>query len=129
VHVVKKPPESVENYLEAILVLQKRNGSVRSIDIAREMGFSKPSISVAMKNLRASDYIVMQDGQITLTESGYVIARRVYDRHMLLTEWLIALGVDEQTADEDACKMEHGLSEESFVAIQRHIEITKKTLE
>ncbi|MCL2546302.1 MAG: metal-dependent transcriptional regulator [Oscillospiraceae bacterium] len=126
---MKKPPESVENYLEAILVLQKRNGSVRSIDIAREMGFSKPSISVAMKNLRASDYIVMQDGQITLTESGYVIARRVYDRHMLLTEWLIALGVDEQTADEDACKMEHGLSEESFVAIQRHIEITKKTLE
>ena len=113
--------ESAENYLEAIHVLS-RKGSVRSIDIVNELEFTKPSVSVAMKNLRAGGHIVMDDGgYITLTESGRAIAESIYERHTLLSGWLISLGVDEATAVSDACRMEHDMSEESFRAIKRCI--------
>lgn len=111
--------ESAENYLETILVLEKRLGHVRSIDIATELGFSKPSVSVAMKNLRQSGYVdVNKDGYIILTDSGKVIAEAIYERHTILLQWLISLGVDEETASEDACRMEHVLSTKSFQAIK-----------
>ena len=114
--------ESAENYLEAILSLHERHGLVRSIDIATELGFSKPSVSVAMKNLRQNGYVQMDDqGHITLTPSGQAIADTMYERHTLLSNWLISLGVDPGTAAEDACRMEHTLSAESFDAIKRHI--------
>ena len=117
-----KIQESAENYLETILILKERNGSVRSVDIAAEMGFSKPSVSVAMKNLRQNGYVQMDDqGHITLTPSGQAIADTMYERHTLLSNWLIYLGVDPRTAAEDACRMEHTLSAESFDAIKRHI--------
>lgn len=112
--------ESAENYLEAILQLTERNGSVRSIDIANELDFSKPSVSVAMKNLRENGYIIMDSGGlITLTEKGYEIAHAVYEKHVLLRDWLIALGVDSETACNDACRIEHVISDESFEAIKR----------
>ena len=114
--------ESAENYLEAILSLHERHGLVRSIDIANELGFSKPSVSVAMKNLRENGYILMDDqGHITLSSMGKEIAETMYERHTMLSQWLMYLGVDEQTAAEDACRMEHTLSAESFDAIKRHI--------
>lgn len=114
--------ESAEDYLEAILSLQERHGMVRSIDIANELHFSKPSVSVAMKNLRQNGYVQMDDqGHITLTPSGQAIADTMYERHTLLSNWLIYLGVDPRTAAEDACRMEHTLSAESFDAIKRHI--------
>ena len=114
--------ESVENYLETILILQNRCGEVRSIDIAAEMDFSKPSVSVAMKNLRAEGCInVDENGKITLTDEGREIAERVYERHLLFTEWLMSMGISEKTAAEDACRMEHCLSEESFAAIKSYI--------
>ena len=114
--------ESAENYLEAILSLHERHGLVRSIDIANELGFSKPSVSVAMKNLRQNGYVQMDDqGHITRTPSGQAIADTMYERHTLLSNWLIYLGVDPRTAAEDACRMEHTLSAESFDAIKRHI--------
>ena len=123
VRYLKKPPESVENYLETILMLSHNDGPVRSVDIANELEYSKPSISVAMKNLRASGYIIMDtNGHISLTESGREIAQKIYDRHMLISDWLIFLGVDKKIAASDACKMEHGMSEESYIAIQKHIE-------
>ncbi|NLU53783.1 MAG: metal-dependent transcriptional regulator [Clostridiaceae bacterium] len=110
-----KIQESAENYLETILILLRRNGNVRSIDIANEMGFSKPSISNAMKQFRENGYIVIDDsGHITLTETGLAIAERTYHRHKLLTRYLMALGVSEETAKEDACKIEHYISEETF---------------
>lgn len=113
--------ESAENYLETILVLENRRGNVRSIDIAAELEFSKPSVSVAMKNLRVQDCILVdQDGFITLTEKGRQIAERIYERHTLFTRWLTALGVDEKTAAEDACRIEHVISEETFQAIKNH---------
>lgn len=119
--------ESTENYLEMILVLQKQQGMVRSIDIANAMGFSKPSISIAMKRLRENDYIQMDPvGFITLTEKGNEIAQRVMMRHDLLKKLLIALGVSEETAQADACKMEHDLSDETIEAMQRHIAIYAK---
>ena len=115
--------ESAENYLETILVLQKRNGYVRSIDIVNELDFTKPSVSVAMKNLRQSGLIdVDENGHITLLQAGQEIAERIYERHTLLTDWLIGLGVSPETADQDACKIEHVLSTESFVAIKRSTE-------
>ena len=118
-----KIQESAENYLETILVLKERNGNVRSVDIAAEMGFSKPSVSVAMKNLRQNGYVQMDDqGHITLTPSGQAIADTMYERHTLLSNWLIYLGVDPRTAAEDACRMEHIISKESFEAIKNHIE-------
>lgn len=114
--------ESLEDYLETILLLQKRTGQVRSIDIATEMNFSKPSVSVAMKNLREKGYITMADnGYITLTESGLQRAESVLERHTLLSDWLISIGVSRETALADACKVEHDLSDESFEAIKKEI--------
>ncbi len=114
--------ESAENYLETILILGNRLGHVRSIDIANELDFSKPSVSVAMKNLREGGYIEMsRDGLITLTESGREIAERIYERHRLLTRWLIAAGVDPELAAQDACRIEHDISAETFEVIKKYI--------
>lgn len=113
--------ESAENYLETILILGKRQPHVRSIDIAAELNFSKPSVSVAMKNLRENGYILVdKDGYITLTEAGLHIAETIYERHTLISDWLITLGVDPKTAVEDACRIEHVISAESFAAIKKH---------
>ena len=107
--------ESAEDYLEQILMLKDQKGSVRSIDIAVAMGFSKPSVSIAMKNLRENGYIsVDADGFITLEEPGLEIARRIYDRHRKLTAFFVALGVDPDIAAHDACKIEHDLSDETY---------------
>lgn len=113
--------ESGEDYLESILKLQKDLGQVRSIDIVGELGFSKPSVSIAMKRLRESGYIEMAaDGYITLTESGRDVAERIYTRHKALTAFFIALGVDPDVAAADACKVEHDLSEETFQKLCEH---------
>ena len=115
--------ESAENYLETILILSQRKGKgeVRSIDIVNELEFSKPSVSVAMKNLRENGYITVdKDGYIRLTDKGLEIAEKMYERHTLLSQWLIKLGVDEKVAVEDACRMEHVMSAESFAAIKKH---------
>lgn len=118
-----KKNESAENYLETILVLSKELPVVRSIDIANEMNFTKPSVSVAMKHLRENQYIEVSDaGFITLTKSGTKIAKMIYERHTLLTSWLKELGVPEEIAAADACKIEHDLSKESFAAIKKHIQ-------
>ena len=118
-----KIQESAENYLETILVLKERNGTVRSVDIAAEMGFSKPSVSVAMRNLREQECITMgDDGLISLTDNGRSIAESVYERHTLFTQWLVSLGVDQTIAAQDACRIEHVLSKETFEAIKRHVE-------
>ena len=115
--------ESAENYLETILMLSKQLPVVRSVDVANELGFKKSSVSVAMKNLRESNHIVMdENGFIHLTESGLAIASMVLERHQLLTAWLKNLGVPEEIASEDACKLEHILSKESFAAIKTHVE-------
>lgn len=117
-----KIQESAENYLETILILHNRKGYVRSTDIANELGFSKPSVSVAMKNLRFGGYIATdENGFISLTEKGSKIASMIYERHTLLSRWLINLGVDPCTAAEDACRMEHVISPESFDAIKKHV--------
>jgi len=114
--------ESAENYLETILILSHNENQVRSIDIVNELDYSKPSVSVAMKNLRAKGYInVDENGYITLTENGRHIAESMYERHILISDWLIFLGVDKKTAVNDACKMEHVMSEKSFSAIKNHI--------
>ncbi len=114
--------ESAENYLEAILVLSQRLPVVRSIDIANYLNFSKPSVSVAMKNLRSKEYIEVSDaGFITLTEAGKEIADTIYERHTFLSQWLISLGVDEQIAVDDACRLEHQISPESFAAIKDYV--------
>ena len=114
--------ESMEDYLETILVLQESKGNVRSIDIANELGFTKPSVSVAMKNLREKGHVVVdENGYIKLTPSGKKIAKSVYERHTILSQLLINLGVDSKIALEDACKIEHILSDESFNAIKNHI--------
>ena len=118
--------ESAENYLETILVLGSRGEKVRSIDIVNELEFSKPSVSIAMKNLRSKGYIEMgDDGFITLTGEGKKIADTMYERHVAISDWLILLGVDKKTAVNDACKMEHVVSEKSFLAIKKHIEKQK----
>lgn len=114
--------ESAENYLETILVLSKRLPVVRSVDIAVEMNFKKSSISVAMKNLRENGYITVSDvGFITLTDKGHEIADMIYERHTFLSEWLMALGICEETAVEDACRMEHVISPDSFAAIKKYV--------
>ncbi len=114
--------ESAENYLEAILVLSQRLPVVRSIDIANYLNFSKPSVSVAMKNLRSKEYIEVSDaGFITLTDAGKEIADTIYERHTFLSQWLISLGVDEQIAVDDACRLEHQISPESFAAIKAYV--------
>lgn len=121
-HLKHRSNESIEDYLETILTLQKKLGHVRSIDIANEMNFSKPSVSVAMKNLREKGYITIDDaGHILLTPSGQKQATDVLEKHTFLTEWLISLGVDKEIAGEDACRMEHDMSEETFQALKRHI--------
>ena len=118
-----KIQESAEDYLETILVLRNTKGRVRSIDIVNEMGYSKPSISIAMRKLRESGHVNMDDeGYITLTESGMEIATAIYERHKLLTHWLIKLGVDEITAREDACRIEHAISDESFEKIKEYVQ-------
>ena len=115
-----KIQESAENYLETILILKNKNGAVRSIDIANELGFSKPSVSVAMKNLTENGYIeVDSSGYITLLDSGRRIAEKIYERHTTLSKWLVSLGVDAKTAAEDACRIEHIISSESFEAIKK----------
>ena len=122
-----KRNESVEDYLETILMLRERNGFVRSIDIARQLDYSKPSISRAMGLLREKNYIVMdREGWITLTDEGYEMARRVYDRHQLLTTWLTALGVTPKIAAEDACRIEHDISDETFEKLKDHIGLHKR---
>lgn len=118
-----KIQESAENYLETVLMLRQRKGFVRSIDIANEMGFSKPSVSIAMKNLKENGYITIDDGgMISLTDKGREIAEKTYERHTLFTEWLIRLGVSPDVAAEDACSMEHAVSEESFAAIKNFVQ-------
>ena len=122
-YIQHKSEESVQDYLETILVLSRRLGEVRSIDIANEMHYSKPSVSIAMKKLRENGYIAMAaDGGITLEQSGLEIAQRVYGRHKTLTRLFTLLGVDEKTAAEDACKVEHDLSAETFEKIQKFVE-------
>lgn len=119
---VMKIQESAENYLETILVISHRKGMVRSIDIVNELEFSKPSVSVAMKNLRENGYIEMdKDGYIMLLDKGRDIAEKIYERHTTLSKYLIALGVDPVVAAEDACRIEHVISAESFEAIKKHI--------
>ncbi|HHT64992.1 MAG: metal-dependent transcriptional regulator [Caldicoprobacterales bacterium] len=114
--------ESAENYLETILILKKKNDTVRSIDIVNELEYTKASVSIAMKNLREKGYIVMDDnGYIQLTAKGQEIAETIYERHRLLSNWLIMLGVDEKTATEDACRIEHVISQETFEAIKKHV--------
>ena len=110
--------ESAEDYLEQILVLLEEKGYARSTDIAESLGVTKPSVSVAMKKLRENGYIRMStDNMISLTDKGYAIARKIYDRHQALTKYLVQIGVPEEIAKEDACKIEHDLSEESYEAI------------
>ena len=114
--------ESSENYLETILILSKSHPVVRSVDVAEELGFKKSSVSVAMKNLREREHItVTKEGYIYLTESGREIAEMIYERHQLRSAWLVKLGVDEKIAAEDACKIEHVISKESFDAIKKHV--------
>ena len=114
--------ESEEDYLETILILMERMPAVRSVDIAEEIGYSKASISVAMKNLREKKYIeISKEGYITLTPVGKKIASEIYERHKVITNLLIALGVDPKTASEEACKIEHDISAETFEAIKNHV--------
>lgn len=117
-----KSEESLEDYLETILILNRRLGNVRSIDVATELGYSKPSVSVAMKKLKNLEYItVSEDGYLSLTGTGKEIAEQVYECHNLLTDWLVYLGVNPETAAADACKMEHDISEESYQAMKKCI--------
>ena len=115
--------ESGEMYLETIYVLLKQNQHVRSVDVAEHMGYSKPSISRAMGLLKNGGFIeIAPDGAITLTDSGLAVAEKIYERHTLLTRLLMSLGVSEKTALDDACKLEHAISDESFEAIKKHIQ-------
>ena len=125
-YIKHRADESLEDYLETILMLQKSRGQVRSIDIANEMNFTKPSVSVAMKNLREKGYITMDNtGYITLTESGRQRAEDVLERHTILADLLMRIGVSKETALADACKVEHDLSEESFEAIKQALHSLK----
>lgn len=113
--------ESGEMYLETIYILSQKSSSVRSIDVGDYMGFSKPSVSRAVGILKKGGYVVMdKDGYLSLTESGLEVAKKIYERHTTLTDFLIRLGVDKNTAVEDACKMEHDISDETFEALKRH---------
>ena len=115
--------ESAENYLEAILMIKLKKGNVRSIDVVNHLNFTKPSVSVAMKNFREEGYINMDsEGSITLTEKGQEIAQRIYERHQIIAKALMALGVDEATAYEDSCKIEHDISDLSFKKIKEHLD-------
>ena len=122
--------ESAEDYLETILMLSKKLPVVRSIDIANEMGYKKSSVSIAMKNLREAEHIrVTKEGYIYLTDSGKEIAEMIYERHQILSSWIIKLGVDKKVAEEDACRIEHDISKESFNAIKKAISAQLKELE
>lgn len=113
--------ESGEMYLETIYILSQKSSSVRSIDVGDYMGFSKPSVSRAVGILKKGGYVVMdKDGYLSLTDSGLEVARKIYERHTILTDFLVRLGVDKNTAVEDACKMEHDISDETFGALKRH---------
>ena len=126
-YIQNRSDESLEDYLEAILMLEKRIAHVRSIDIVNHLNFSKPSISIAMKKLREKELIAMDESNIiTLTEAGRKRAEAVYERHTLLTELLEQLGVDPEIARNDACKIEHGLSDETFEAIKRHVKLNQR---
>lgn len=115
--------ESGEMYLETIFVLQKKNNHVRAVDVAEHMGYSKPSVSRAMGLLKKGGFIeIAPDGAITLTDGGIAVAEKIYERHTLLSRLLVSLGVNEKTAMEDACKLEHDISDESFAAIKKHIQ-------
>ena len=119
--------ESAENYLETILILSNKLPVVRSVDVANELDFKKSSVSIAMKNLKANGHITVTDaGFIYLTESGMEIAEKVYERHRFISSWLISLGVPEEIAKEDACKMEHIISNESYAAIKNYIRANSK---
>jgi Mn-dependent DtxR family transcriptional regulator len=127
---MKKSHESAEDYLENILILRERNGNVRSIDIVNEMNYSKPSISIAMKKLRSEGLVEMDlNGYITLTESGEEIAQRIYSRHKLLEKVLVAIGVDSETASEEACRIEHDINDDTYNKInafyEKHISASK----
>ena len=114
--------QSGEDYLEAILALRQQKGTVRSIDVVQYLGYSKPSISRAMSILRSSGYITMEkDGRLELTQAGEAVAQSIYERHRFLTQWLIRLGVSPEVAAEDACKIEHDISEETFSRLKAHI--------
>ena len=114
--------ESGEMYLESILILSKTRAAVRSIDVSEYMGFSKPSVSRAIGLLRGGGYITVDsDGHISLTEIGLEVAEKMYSRHKLLTDFLVSIGVGESVAEEDACKIEHHLSDESFEALKKHL--------
>ncbi len=114
--------ESAENYLEAILMIKRKKGNVRSIDIENQLNFTKPSVSVAMKSFREEEYITMDhDGNITLTEKGLAIAQKVYERHEVIAKALIALGVSEDIAYEDSCKVEHDISQETFDRLKDYL--------
>jgi len=127
--IVLKTHESTENYLETILILSKGGDQVRAIDIVNELEYSRPSVSVAMKNLREKGLIEIDiNGYITLTGDGRQIAESMYQRHTLISDWLMYLGVDKKTAISDACKMEHTMSEISFSAIRDHIETWKREI-
>lgn len=120
--------ESGEDYLEALLYLKEQKGMVRSIDVVHHMGYSKPSVSRAMSLLRENNYVEMdKDGFLTLTESGLEVAARIYERHQLLTKWLVAMGVSPEVAAEDACRIEHDISEESFQKLKEHIRDHERT--
>ena len=115
--------ESGEMYLETIYILSKKSSYVRSIDVGEYMGYSKPSVSRAVSILKKGGYVLMDDnGHLTLTDTGLEIAQKIYERHTTLTDFLIRLGVNEKTAAEDACKMEHDISDETFAAIKKHAE-------
>ena len=115
--------------METILILSHSEGPVRAVDIANELEFTRPSVSVAMKNLRENGYIeIDDDGYIQLTESGQEIAESMYERHTLISDWLIYLGVDKKTAVSDACKMEHVMSEKSFLAMKEHVDNWKRDI-
>ena len=115
--------KSSEDYLEMMLMLQLKNGYIRSIDIANELGVTKPSVSYATKRLRENDYIMMdKDGLITITQKGLEIAKSIYERHQLLSEFLINLGVNPEIAREDACKIEHDISDETFRALRNYVD-------
>lgn len=120
-YIKHKSEESMEDYLETILLLHQKKDKVRSIDIVNELKYTKASVSVAMKGLREKDFITMDEvGYITLTKEGLRLAKKVLERHNLLSDWLIRLGVSEQTAKEDACRIEHDISEETFEILKKH---------
>ena len=115
--------ESMEMYLETILILQERLHNVRAIDIAKEMNFSKPTVSIALKKLKENDYVDINDhnNYVTLTEKGLAIANNIYDKHKTLTDFIVSIGVSKENAANDACKIEHDISEETFLCIKKYL--------